>query len=341
MVDTVAAFSTSDKGCLGSEPSKWAECLNRGNRCAVLLSREMREGTPRVIGVTGSGPELTAACRSSLRDIATIHEVSLDVETGRLIETPSLDLLLYRLMPPFDPALRLLARCRSAAPELPLVIIGSSVPPDLAVELIKSGIEDFISLPIEHVGLHRKVLRALGEYDGPAFSWSMLQHLYRREKAWTGRNRRHCYRVEITPERSAKARVCVDDVAFELEVLNLSIATEGWPGGILLNADAEIAEELPLDQWKEGGELELMLSLSDDEQPLELIGQTVAGIRTAPSGDVALALQYWTRRPNDEPRIRRFWAEAQRPSKQPPGIQGERPSRSSRTSRPSRFGRRA
>ena len=34
----------------------------------------MREGPPRIVGLAGAGPELAAACRSALRDIASVRE---------------------------------------------------------------------------------------------------------------------------------------------------------------------------------------------------------------------------------------------------------------------------
>lgn len=301
----------------------------------------MREGPPRIVGLAGAGPELAAACRSALRDIASVREIEIDAETGQSSIEERLELILFRLMPPFDPAVRLLARCRAAQPGVPVILIGSNVPPDLAVELIKCGIADFISLPIEHVGLHRKVLRAFGEHHGPAFTWSMLSYFQNMDRAWSGRNRRHCFRVLTDLERPVKAHVVVDDVAYELSVLNLSIATEGWPGGLLLDASSEIADEIELDSMQNSGELSLSLVLPDDEGgAIELIGQPVAGLRPGPEGNVSFALQYWTKRPNEEPRIRRFWADAQRPTKQPPpGPGGQRSSRVSKVARTSRTSR--
>lgn len=290
----------------------------------------MQERTQYRIGIFGGSPDLRKSCRSALRDMAVVREVDLDPDTGEPIGDHTMELLLFRLSPPLEPMVRRLALFRKYRPETQVIVLGSEIPIDLAVELVKCGVEDYLSVPIEHWGLHRKVLRALGEHRGPAFGWALLSHFNYLSSEPFSDNRRHCFRVPIDVKSPVTVAVAEEGVSHpsKLDVINLSIATDGWPGGMLLRAHGPVAPKLPFDVWEMGAEIELTVDLRDGQRPIGILGQMVPGKRPGPEGQVDFAVQYWTRHPADEGRIRRYWAEVQRPRP------GDRPSdRSMRTTK--------
>ena len=295
------------------------------------------EGKLYRLGIVGGSPELRRSCRSALRNVAHIVELNLIPDTGEPTEDIEIELLLYRLYPPLEATVLLMAKFRSMNPGIPIIALGSDVPNDLAVELIKCGIDDYLSVPIEHFGLHRKVLRALGEHEGPSFSWTMLNAFRRGEIERQGRNRRHCFRVPVEPMASVTVLIPTDQLALRLPVSNISIATDGWPGGLLVSADLESQSLLPFDSWEQGKELTLFLELPTEEAPIELLGQLVSTIRHGPCGSIDFALQYWTMRSADDGTIRKYWADAQRPNRVSPP---PRPAKPSRPSSPPRSFRR-
>lgn len=275
----------------------------------------MQERAQYRIGIYGGAADLRKSCRSALRDVAVVREVDLDPDTGELIGDFAIELLLFRLAPPLEPMVRRLALFRKNSPTTQVIVLGSEIPIDLAVELVKCGVDDYLSVPIEHWGLHRKILRALGEHRGPAFGWALLSHFNFLSSEPYSENRRHCFRASIDITNPVSVAVVDDDIGrpSQLEAINLSIATDGWPGGMLLRAHGPVASQLPFGVWEMGAEIELNVDLRDGGRPIVVVGQMVPGTRPGPEGRIDFAVQYWTRLPADEGRIRRYWAEAQRP----------------------------
>lgn len=273
----------------------------------------MADVTLYEIGLVNGHRDVYEECHAALREMATLRQITLNPTTAVASGASDVQALIFYLAQPVATSVLLFARCREANPRKPIIVLGSNVSSDFAVELVKCGADDFISLPIDKLGLRQKLLRCFGLHQGPAFEWTLLKPFMRKSVPPGGKNRRHCYRVQSTPARPITATVEWTGRKFILDIMNLSIATDGWPGGLLLSADSTTARDLPFDEWDSGEELELTMDIPDDAPPIRVKGQMVRGLRTGPEGHVRFAVQYWTVKPAEEARIRRYWAAAQRP----------------------------
>lgn len=272
----------------------------------------MADGTLYQVGIINADREIAELCQVALRDLATVRQVTLNSATGTATGPQDVDVLLFTLRQPIAMSVMLFARCRTANTRKPIIVLGEGVHADLAVELVKNGADDFISLPPDRIGLRRKVQRAMGVHQGPGFEWSILKPFRRPNIPPGGKNRRHCYRVMSLPDRPVIVTVSLPEGTFLLDVINLSIATDGWPGGLLLSSAAAVTRSLPFEAWETGEDLVFTMDLPDEGPPISLKGQMVAGLRSGPAGSTQFAIQYWAIRSADEIRIRRYWADAQR-----------------------------
>lgn len=278
------------------------------------LEREgsMVEETLLRVGVINADREVLEQCQLALRELAVVQQVSLNPATGASTDLQDIDVLLFSLKRPHVMSVMLFTRCRAANTRKPIIVLGEGVNADLAVELVKNGADDFISYPPDRNGLRHKVQRALGMYQGPGFEWAILRPFKRTHAPPGGKNRRHCYRATCIPHRPITISVTLAEDTFYIDVINISIATDGWPGGLLLSSDASTTRNLPFESWETGAEIVFTMDLPDEAPPINIKGQMVIGLRPGPAGSTRFAVMYWTTRPEDEVRIRRYWADAQR-----------------------------
>jgi CheY-like chemotaxis protein len=272
----------------------------------------MTETTLLRIGLLGGGVSLLETCTAALRNIAVVGDFGVDPATGEVVDATRLDLLLFPLQPPHDLSLERLVALRQRYPDTPIVILGRDVRTDLAVELVKSGFDDFLALPLDYLGLCRKVLRATGQYHGPAFGWSLLAPVQQLVPVPAEGNRRRCFRASVDPKHPISAHVELAGAKRPVAVVNLSIATDGWPGGLLLAVDPITAKRFPFQRWELGEELTLSLDLGDGQRRVEVVCLMVTGLREGEGGFIQFAVQYWVQRPRQEAQLRKYWVNAQR-----------------------------
>jgi hypothetical protein len=191
---------------------------------------------------------------------------------------------------------------------LPLILLGEELSANLAVELVKCGADDYLDVPFDRAALLRKVRRAVDGFRGPAFDDPAFVPL--QPAGFTGRNRRHCFRIAVSAEFPVHARLRGTSGEYPVRVVDVSIANDGWFGGMLLKIDEAVATNLDL---SDGQKLRILAELPDSLPPMPLDARIVlGGVRAGPRKTVMVALQYQTACPEDEERMRQYWVDAQR-----------------------------
>ncbi|MSP59496.1 MAG: hypothetical protein EXR72_03980 [Myxococcales bacterium] len=258
------------------------------------------------IGLIGAGPELLGVCVLALRDDGVVTAVDA---AGSASDDS--DALLLVLADPIEDGIREFARCLGRFPGKPIIPLGRAVDPEVAVELVKDGAADFLSLPFNPEVLVRKIRRAL-RMTGPrpAFDSAAFAPLRKDSPSpYDGANRRRCFRAEPLVGYRATATVRgARTVIFQVE--NLSIVTDGQPGGMLLSANATKAPALPLADWERGRAFELQLQLPHGP-PIRTVSRMVPGTLRK-GGPLRFAVHYSVDKAADAAQVRAFWLECQR-----------------------------
>lgn len=252
----------------------------------------------------GADAALTEECRRALVGFGALRTVGPEVtQLGR---PPAATLVSLRH--PIAAGVAAFAQSRAFRPNVPVILIGEDVDLDIATELLKCGAAEFItreSLP----GLLRpKLERALELRLGPVLDVAEFLPLARSPEASQPSNRRRCFRAQV---RGATLRVAGRGVEVQIPVEDLSIPTDGWPGGLGAVADQASMRRLPLNEWGGAASIPLVLHLAG-EPPVALNARLVANRRRPTAGTTHLAFQYIVTAPGAEAVLRRAWMAAQR-----------------------------
>lgn len=270
------------------------------------------------IAVVGATDIVLETCDDALSELGAVVAIAADGGTGKLLDAPPrIDVIVLHVAPPLTAGVAFFERCRKANPVPPLVLVAQDVAADLAVELLLFGADDIALLPVEPSVLGRKVERALGRFVGPAIDAPELVPLRPWDGPSEGEERRRCFRAKIPLWHPMTARAVERWGEFNLVVVDLSIPTEGWPGGMLLSAPPETARELPFARWAVDERVAIRVDLPDRGSPIELECRPVAGLRLGARRCVDFAVQYKARNAAEAGRIRRYWAEVQRRHRRP------------------------
>jgi hypothetical protein len=257
------------------------------------------------VGAIGFSPELFALCARLLEGTVALEPVLLGPDGRPRLEVYGLVLVAFEA--PLEVSMREFSELRRANPLVPFLVLASGVDANFAVELVKCGADDFLSLPPSADALRHKVQRALGESSGPAFDDAAFAAFKPRA---VDQNQRHCFRVSVPPDYAVLSTF-PGPVERPLDVKDLSIETERAPGGMQVCADRATARRLPFDQWNRRREIEVVVQLPLGS-PITARARLVPGLRSAADGLIRFAIEYWVTRPAEKERFRRYWVEAQR-----------------------------
>jgi CheY-like chemotaxis protein len=222
------------------------------------------------------------------------------------------DLFLLLLHEPYVDGVRTFTSLREAHPGVPVLLLSETLSADFAVELIKHGATDFLSLPPDQQALRRKAERALrvcfqAAFDAPLFAPLLPKDGRAPEpNSPDGRNRRRCFRAPIPTGMSLGVTIPLRGGDIRLVAEEFSVALDGVRGGIRLLGDAALAPRVP----GSGSNLAVRFHLPDEAAP---VPGHISIIRTGlAGGQVWLGGQYWMDSPRDEDKIQRLWIRCQR-----------------------------
>ena len=262
---------------------------------------------PLHIGFISSSRELATRFAQALAGLAQCSYVGKPITASAL---EPLDVLLMLVPSPQVEDMQMLARVRATVPDKPVVLVADGIDVNVCVDLLKVGIDEVMTTSGDRLLLWRRILRAVNHKAELTLQSPVLQPL--REPAEplpAFANRRTSFRAPV-PERLATFAVAlIQPVPVRLQVVNISIATDNVPGGLLLQAIPGLPTPEP------GAFTRGQTALLIVETAQGMASSTATVVRTpqiksdAPF-QLAVSVVFATQR--DEQLVQRIWVEAQR-----------------------------
>jgi len=261
----------------------------------------------RLVGVATDDERTATACSQALRELADLERVG--TRAHDLAQPLEYDALLLDLGVAVRDGVALLAQCRLENIELPVLLLGRDVDADLAVELVKLGAADFLSVPFDPDVLTRKLERMAERASGPTVRLDTLQPFQIAPSP--DENHRRSFRAPVPASNPARARLPVEGGYVVATILDLSVESEGWPGGLLLRfrSDAFGAGKVAAEDV--GSTRLLQITGPAFPMTIELAARVVRVRRASGGAEYELALQYRPVRAEHAAAIHRFWLDCQ------------------------------
>lgn len=252
----------------------------------------------------GADAALVLACREALLGFGTIRVSGPDeTQVGR-----APDATLVCIGVPLAQGITRFAQSRAFRPNVPVLLLGEWVDIDIATELIQCGAAEFVTRDSVAEQLRPKLERALRLRRGPVMERPEFEVLADRADPMPGANRRRCFRALA---RGAVLKAGGRGGEVILTVEDLSIPTEGWPGGLGALVDDVGLRRLPVSDWPMGDSIPLTLQAPGE--PAVAIRARLVSSRRRRSGPLThLAFHYLLATPASKVVVRRLWLAGQR-----------------------------
>lgn len=257
-----------------------------------------------IFELIGADAPTIAACRQALVGFGTVR-VSGPEET-QLGRAPDGTIVCIRI--PIADGIACFAQSRAFRPNVPVLLIGEGVDIDIATELIQCGAAEFITAGSLGQMLRPKLERALSLRRGSVLDRPELEAVAEPPAPPLQANRRRCFRA-MAPGAVLKARVRAGEVALVVE--DISIPTDGWPGGVGAVVDDAGLRRLPISEWSGAAAIPLTFH-APGEPPVAISARLVSSRRRRAGLMTHLAFQYLHSGPGSEAILRRVWLAGQR-----------------------------
>lgn len=195
------------------------------------------------IGLVGASTAVLTACRETL-DVVGRAVIVTDISGRESLS--ELDLMLLVMEPPHDEGVRRFARMREVAPQVPVLLLASELDVDQAVELVKFGAVDLISLPASKRALARKIERCLRGTPQLTIESATLAPLAALTRTVSFANNRSCFRAHVPERLGVTVTVFGERVATRATLVDLSLPSEDAPAGACLDLTFASGAELTL-----------------------------------------------------------------------------------------------
>ncbi len=278
------------------------------------MRRKRPRGKRLRIGLFVRQQQDAEAC---VRQLVLAGEVRRIKRARELDERLDVDLCVIEVEPFDASTVVAMERCRKANPLVPLLAVGRKVDPDLAVEVVKLLANDFLSLPLRaERELLNKAERLLGGRKGPAVDRACLVPL-RLAALNRGTDRRHVYRALVPAHWRARAHVLGTPATNWVEIEDLAIPHQGWPGAMLLRASRDAAEAIVdvVPKWGKGARLLMQVLLEGQLRPIDVESRVVRIPRPTSDRWFHFVVEYDTDCAADSDVVRTFWMDCQTRSK--------------------------
>ncbi len=267
------------------------------------------------VGVIGGGKPLIESCGKALGEKASVVDLTDRLQRATSANPARLDdvdAVLVALGTAVKEEVQTVARVRKIDAMLPVLLVGRDVGADLAVEIVKCGADDFLSAGTVATVLRPKLERALGMTRGPALDNAVLEpfRTVNSPPREDGANRRKAARVRPHPPKSACVLIAQRGGGeAKLWIEDMSIPTDGWPGGMLLSTELP-AGRLPLREWEHNLlDDPVRLVIPDGhERRIPATSRLLPGLRRRTNGLLRLAIQYLVENRVNADRVSRYWA---------------------------------
>jgi hypothetical protein len=191
----------------------------------------------------------------------------------------------------------------------PVIVLAAALDTNLAVELVKLGVTDCVCVPAPPDTLWRKIERAMLHSGGPTLDSPLLALLWDGTAYPAHEEKRRCFRSATVADYPAYVTVVKPVALPKMLVKNLSILTEGCPGGFAL-----IGSNVHLHALTKAPQFRFVLSVPDYARPVPGQGVVKRVLSEPTAGDPAsiIGVEYRVDDPAHEAPVRRFWSESQR-----------------------------
>ena len=268
------------------------------------------------IGVVTENLPVYEACRKVLGEEYRI-ELALaepdDFAEPEELERP-LDLALFDLGMTLRQGVAAFARWRLAHPKVPVILLARDIEADLAVELVKLGAADLLTLPPPPGALRAKVARALGGTPRPTFRRKTLLPFAVRKPGRA--EQRRAFRATVPPGMPVRARLRLPGGYLAADVVDVSLEHEGQPGALLLEFSEGTPGAAALTRLPQAAECPFELRIPQSAVPLQLQGSVVRTRPATQTGMFHLVLRYRPVRGEQARALGRFWMDCQAGGKQ-------------------------
>lgn len=197
----------------------------------------------------------------------------------------------------------------SAYADTPIIAVTTSLSTNLGVELIKLGIADCMCIPSPPQMLWRKLERAILHSGGPTIDSPVLALLWDADAYPRHEEKRRCFRSETVADYPAYLTVVGPVMLTKMLIKNLSILTEGCPGGLAL-----IGTNVHLHALTRCTVFRGVLEVPQFPKPIPAQCSLKRVLNTPTANDPAsiIGVEYKLDDPSHEAQMRRFWSESQR-----------------------------
>jgi hypothetical protein len=274
---------------------------------AVAPALPQRAGVPLAsleakVGVVTADRAATEALMKSAR--GSFKFVALDASAA-VSPGLRLDAIILVFGEPAEASVRFFAECIEAVPHIPVLGV-SSLDSSHVVELLKCGMSDHLTPPIDSDLLQRKLVRMIRHDPGTVLDSALLEPLPRAPPP-AKPSQRKCSRAAVP--MGATARVIFPDAGVSFRLTDLSIPTLEAPGGLGLEADT--ATTASVSKWNQKAVITIQIEVPPyiSAEPIPARGRI---IRAVSLGKVShIGMQFWLDRMRDEALLQRFWIKGQ------------------------------
>lgn len=204
---------------------------------------------------------------------------------------------------------RFFAQCTETFRLLPILGVGDLSPIHI-VELLRCGMFDFATLPLDGSLLRRKVDRLVLRAAGTVVESPILAALPKSLQLGRRENERKCARAPVSSLCPASVKIGTEPALVKLT--DISVLTDAAPGGMSLFLDQATGKRLDALKWTSTTMLVLSIVLPADisSQPVPARARVVR-VAARTNATLFVAMQYWLDRVRDETMLQRFWMRCQ------------------------------
>jgi hypothetical protein len=202
-----------------------------------------------------------------------------------------------------------LRQIRLDHPKTPIVALATALDANVAVELTKLGVCDCLLLPAPPDTLWRKIERTVLHSGGPALDSPLLALLWDATAYPAHTEKRRCFRSDTLADYPAYATVVAPSLLPKMLVKNISILTEGCPGGLAL-----IGTNVHVHALGTSAGFRFLLEVPQFPKPISAQGVVKRVLSTPTRFDPTsvMGVEYRLDDGGQEAAVRRYWSESQR-----------------------------
>ena len=274
---------------------------------------EARENASKVVVVVSDSDEFRALMGQCV-DETVYREYIYSIADDLIERAKAADLVIIEKGPDILGAVELFNRIRDAVADKAVMLVLEDLDTDTALELMRIGLVDVVSMPADPSLISRKLVRVIEEMEGTLFPFpghTTLKYGASRLEEIKLENRRQAYRVVPTDDQVCLALFSVFGKETRCKVHDLSLASDRRRGGLALRLSPEEFKALRAHRWRDQETVRFKVILGSDARQISVRGK-VRRFQEHPDGSATIGLEYTPLEAKDENLFVRYWTAVQR-----------------------------